>query len=135
MKITFEWNETYTVGNADIDEQHKKLFALANSVSDMTDAKQVKSHIMDLFKYTREHFCDEEQMMEQIGYPKLEGHRELHGELITKLSNLSTRSFDTAQSISHFQKFVYDWLVNHIMNHDKGYLKFNSKKNACVCQA
>jgi len=131
MKITFEWDQTYAVGNDDIDEQHKKLFALAKSVSDMTDAKQVKSHIMDLFKYTREHFCDEEQMMKQIGYPKLDEHKELHEELITKLSNLSTRSFDTDQSISQFQKFVYDWLVDHIMNHDKEYFHFNSKKNIC----
>jgi hemerythrin len=131
MKITFEWDETYAVGNDDIDEQHKKLFTLAKSVSDMTDAKQVKSHIMDLFKYTREHFCAEEQMMKQIGYPKLDEHKELHEELITKLSNLSTPSFDTDQSISQFQKFVYDWLVDHIMNHDKEYFHFNSKKNTC----
>ncbi len=129
MKITCEWNETYAVGNDNIDEQHKKLFALAKSVSDMTDTKQVKSRFMDLFKYTREHFCAEEQMMEHMGYPKLNEHRELHEELITKLSNLSTRSFDTDHFISQFQKFVYDWLVDHIMNHDKEYSYFNSKKS------
>ena len=69
--------------------------------------------------------------MKQIGYPKLDEHKELHERLVTKLSDLSTHSFDTDQSVSQFQKFVYDWLVDHIMKHDKEY--FNSKKNTCTC--
>ena len=131
MGIQFLWDETYTVGNPTLDEQHKRIFELANSLPEVVDKELIKGILWRLFKHVNEHFATEEKMMKDIGYPKLVEHRKLHDELITKLSDISTHSFDSDQSIFQFKKFIYDWIIEHIMNADKDYFRFvqNKKDN------
>ena len=124
MAIRFEWDDSFSVANAEIDMQHKILFDLANSLGDDLNQQRIKKIIMLLYKYTREHFTAEEQMMQRINYPKLKEHKELHGELITKLDTISTQSFEDDESVSGFITFVYDWLTHHILNKDKDYMQF-----------
>jgi len=104
------------------------MFELANSLPEVTDEGDIKGIIMRMFNHTREHFADEENMMKRIGYPKRAEHRKLHEVLITKLSNISTHSFDGDQSVFKFKKFIYDWVIDHIMNHDKDYFRFTQEK-------
>jgi hemerythrin len=124
MSVQLVWNETYSVGNPEIDAQHQRMFEIANSLSEKLDAPAIKRTIMALYKHTREHFTAEEQMMKEIGYPKLAYHRELHNELITRLNSISTGSFDADWSVLHFKRFVYDWVIDHILNHDHDYFVF-----------
>jgi len=130
MGIQFLWDETYTVGNPTLDEQHKRIFELANSLPEVVDEELIKGILWRLFKHVNEHFATEEKMMKDIGYPKLVEHRKLHDELITKLSDISTHSFDTDQSIFQFKKFIYDWIIEHIMNVDRDYFRFAQEKKA-----
>ena len=130
MSIQFLWDETYTVGNPNFDEQHKRIFEIANSLPEVVDEELIKNIIWRLFKHTNEHFVTEEKMMKDIGYPKLAEHRQLHDELITKLSDISTQSFGSDQSVFQFKKFIYDWIIEHIMNADNGYFRFVQKKRA-----
>ena len=109
MSIQFTWDKIYSVGNPNLDEQHQRMFELANSLSEMTDEGHIKRTIWRMFKHVHEHFASEENMMKEIDYPQLAEHRELHNDLITKLSNISTHSFDSEQSIFQFRKFIYDW--------------------------
>ena len=124
MSIQFTWDNTYSVGSPDLDEQHRRMFELANSLAEMTDEGRIKHTIWRMFKHVHEHFAHEENMMKEIGYTQLNEHRELHNELITKLSDISTRTFDSQESLFQFQKFIYDWIINHIMIADKDYFLF-----------
>ena len=129
MSIRFEWEDSFSVANEEIDQQHKMLFDLANSIGDDLNQQRAKKIIMDLYKYTREHFAAEEQMMQRISYPKFEEHKELHTDLITKLNTISAQPFDNEESVSDFITFVYDWLTHHILNKDMDYMRFaNDKK-------
>ncbi len=128
MSIKFEWKEKYSVGNLNIDQQHKGIFEIANSLTEEMNENEIKIILMKLFKYTRVHFADEEEMMKKIGYPKLDEQRELHNELISKLSTLSVKSFDTVQFVINFKKFVYGWITNHILLHDMDYFHYNQKR-------
>jgi hemerythrin len=130
MSIQFLWDEAYTVGNSKVDEQHKRIFELANSLPEVANEENIKRIIWTMFKHANEHFAIEEKMMKEIGYPKLAEHRELHDELITKLSHISTHSFDNDQSAFQFKKFIYDWIIEHIMNADKEYFRFVHEKRA-----
>ena len=130
MSIKFLWDETYTVGNPAFDEQHKRIFEIANSLPEVVDEELIKNIIWRLFKHVNEHFVTEEKMMKDISYPRLAEHRQLHDELITKLSDISTQSFDSDQSIFEFKKFIYDWIIEHIMNADNGYFRFVQEKRA-----
>ncbi len=124
MTIKFEWNELFSVDNPELDRQHKGMFELANSFEEGLDEGRIKTIITDLYRYTREHFKAEEQMMDEINYPKLKEHKLAHKKLVLKLDEVSTRPFDDDRSVFRFMAFVYDWLTHHILNNDKDYMRF-----------
>jgi len=128
MSIIFEWDNSFSVANEKIDQQHKMLFNLASSIGDDLNQQRIKKNIIVLYKYTREHFAAEEQMMQKISYPKFEEHKELHKDLITKLNTISTQPFEDDESVYNFITFVYDWLTHHILNKDMDFMRFVQDK-------
>jgi hemerythrin len=123
MPIKFVWDKTYSVGNEMIDSQHRRLFDLGNEMQNI-QLSDVARTIMNLYKHTREHFDTEERHMKSLGYPKLQQHRELHNGLITGLNNLIEKPIDTDAGLDGLKKFVYNWIIDHILNHDKKYFEF-----------
>jgi hemerythrin len=124
MGVLFIWNESYSVGSAEIDSQHRRIFTLANSLPGKLTTRDINAAIMALFRHIREHFVAEEKMMKAIGFPETADHRELHDDLITRLSEIAERSFRDEAAVSAFRQFVYDWLTDHILNHDMRYVRF-----------
>ena len=122
MKI--EWEEKYSVGNKEIDDQHKKLFNLANTI-ELAEKSHVTKIIMGLYKYTMRHFTAEEKMMEKSGYPYLSEHKKLHDNLITKLNDISERAdMGTDIDMEKLRVFVFEWLTDHILKQDKDYMDY-----------
>lgn len=134
MPIKFVWDKGYSVGNEMIDSQHRRLFDLGNEIQNI-QLSGVTRTIMNLYKHSREHFNTEEQHMKSIGYPKLLHHRELHNNLITGLNDLVQRPIDSNQRLESFKKFVYDWIIDHILNHDKKYFEFYQEQMRVVLAA
>ena len=129
MSIQFVWDGTYSVGNSAIDQQHWGMFELGNQLPEIFDGSDVKPIILRLYKYVRIHFTAEEKMMKSIGYPQLEEHRLLHDNIITQLNKISSQPLDTDEAIYGFKKFIYNWLIDHILNEDNKYFQFNKNKN------
>ena len=122
--MRIEWEEKYSVGNKEIDDQHKKLFNLANTI-ELAEKSHVTKIIMGLYKYTMRHFTAEEKMMEKSGYPYLSEHKKLHDNLITKLNDISERA-DMGRDIDmeKLKVFVFEWLTDHILKQDKDYMDY-----------
>ena len=129
MSEKIEWIPSYAVNRPDMDAQHKELFRLIGELSGDLDAKQVKTSIFYLFKYTRTHFITEELLLKESGYPDFENHQKLHVGLITQLSEFADVDFREAQSIQNFKEFAYDWLTNHILEEDLKYARFLKENN------
>jgi len=123
MPIKFVWDKHYSVGNEMIDSQHRRLFDLGNEIQNI-QLSEVTRTVMNLYKHTRQHFDTEEQHMKAIGYTNLEQHRELHNGLISGLNNLIEKPIDTKIGLEELKKFVYNWIIDHILNHDKKYFEF-----------
>lgn len=119
MHIHFEWDTSYELGHAEVDRQHRNIVALANAISEMDDTEVVQLAVMELFRHTREHFRDEEELMKSIDYPALEEHRKLHEELIESLNRTTARPIEGAEAIRSFRLFVYRWILEHLMEHDR----------------
>ncbi|MFQ6607878.1 MAG: bacteriohemerythrin [Fidelibacterota bacterium] len=128
MNKEFMWDEKYSVGNPDIDAQHKSMIELANSLSEDRKDEDNSGIIRRLYKHIREHFEDEENMMAKIGYPKLTEHKEHHKKLITELHKMNIRSFENENFEYNFKEFIYNWVTDHILNHDKDYFRFTQEK-------
>lgn len=124
MSHKIEWIPAYSVGRDDLDAQHQVLFKLVDAIPDQWDHKDLNRCVMKLFKYTREHFIDEEKILEDINYPELAEHKKLHEDLISQLSNIGELGFSDEQSLLNFKEFAYNWITDHILQQDHQYLKF-----------
>lgn len=122
-----EWNEKYSVGIAEIDEQHKQLIGYVNNLYDYM--KQGKSKeileplFKDLYKYTQTHFLFEEKLMLQNNYPDYHTHKSEHSKFIQKLDDLKEKFNKNSFSAGiETMTMLKGWLNEHIYHqnsHDK----------------
>jgi len=125
--VALEWNESYSVFNKDIDEQHKKLFDLINQFYSRIDLSSPKELIVNLViglkDYTIMHFNFEEQYMEKIKYSLFGEHKKKHEEFIAKVNELE-KKLKSGRLLFSFEitEFIKDWIKNHIMEFDKQYV-------------
>jgi hemerythrin-like metal-binding protein len=128
-----EWKEELSVGIKSIDDQHKILIGLVNTLSDGIAAGKGKDILEKLFddivKYTVTHFAYEKNFFETHKYPDTAAHLAEHDALVKQALELQGKfkAGNTSISLST-QKFLMDWLKNHIMGTDKKYTKYLVEK-------
>ena len=124
----YEMKEEYKIGVEQIDEQHKKLFELADKaymllkdelVIDKYD--KIVEILEELKEYTIFHFRSEEEYMQSIGYKRLFTQKIEHDNFIKELENVDYSSIDAKQdeSLVKILNFLNDWLIEHILKTDK----------------
>ena len=71
-----EWNDALSVGNDELDSQHKELMRLYNDLHEVLvngspeqTIRTKKATIDALVTYAVHHFSTEEEYLETIGYP------------------------------------------------------------------
>ena len=130
-RAIFQWTNEYAVGVRQIDEEHQRLFALAESLHQAMLEGLGKAILQDLLAslvaYTCYHFAHEEQLMERIRYPDYRQHREQHHELRQRVREIQGRfsSGEMTMTIEVMQ-FLMEWLRRHTTTSDRGiegYLK------------
>ena len=120
----FEMKDEYLVGIEMIDEEHRKLFEIAERtyqllhndyLSDKYD--NISDILQELKDYTIEHFRHEEEYMEKRMFTQKMQHR----AFIQKLEEYSSWNLDRSQDdvIQDIFKFLTDWLTKHIYESDK----------------
>ncbi len=123
-----KWEQDYNIGITTIDEQHKKLFEIANRIYDLlknqliTDKyDQIVEIMAELKDYTIYHFKTEEEYMKSIGYKRFLSQKAAHNEFIEKMQNIDFTQIDNDQNeyLMGILDFVCDWLVQHIIRADK----------------
>ena len=117
MADVIGWSDDFLLGIYSVDEQHKYLFELINSLKGC-QKDELEYGLEQLFVYTQEHFCEEEKLMKLIKYPDYEQHRQLHQNLIAALTELSKSVLNDSSQQAEFESFLSRWLVNHIMTED-----------------
>lgn len=123
-----EFRDEYLTGIELIDGEHRELFnivdkanRLMKSYDEASDYDKILD-ILDMLKeYTKEHFADEEEYMESIGYEGLDAQKRAHDAFIQKLENIDTAETDKIprESLQQLLEFLLGWLVNHILYTDK----------------
>jgi hemerythrin len=120
------WKESYSLGNEQIDLQHKKLFelvdGLVNDCIDGIDAVKLQETLTFLANYTVRHFHFEEELQKQYEFPEYESHKQLHEDFKVTVGELMDRFKQNGSSTelsSDVNRIVVRWLVNHILREDK----------------
>lgn len=117
--LHIEWNESLSLGDPLIDEQHKTLINYSKLVFETTEPKEVLRRLFDLYTYTRKHFASEEQIMRQRKYSHLSKHREQHNFIITRLNECIEEVKESPQDAHKLlHSVMFDWIVTHILNDD-----------------
>jgi len=120
----FQWNDSFSVGNGEIDGQHKKLFQLADrfhaAMTGGQGKKALQQTLADLIEYTKQHFASEENLMQKTSYPGYRQHKAEHDALTRKVAQFrdDLAANRVVVTIDVLQ-FLRDWLVNHIGQMDK----------------
>jgi hemerythrin-like metal-binding protein len=122
------WTKDLELGIPTIDEQHKKLVAMINSLHravEKNDAAGAKRVLQELIEYTGYHFGTEEKFFDQHGYPETDAHKTIHKKLVDKVLAFK-RKFDAGEEFlsQELLNFLKDWLVNHIGFTDRKYAPF-----------
>ena len=123
-----EWEDKYSVGVEEIDNQHKRMFAVINELLDAIEANSTGEHlgeiIESLVKYKMFHFKTEEDYFEKFNYEGKEEHETRHREFNERLTAIKTKypeyNIDFAFELVDF---LEDWLINHLMVMDQKYVK------------
>jgi len=117
-----DWNDVYTIGHKEIDEEHQRLFQLAKEVTNCQDDKnEIMQAIKELIKYTKFHFAKEEQYMKSINFIFLDEHKIMHKEMVDKINNLvqNIHSLSTEEIKKKLSILINKNIVNHILTEDK----------------
>lgn len=123
----YEMKKEYFTGIDFIDEEHTKLFAIANEVYELLTNQFIPDKydyilkvVHDLKDYTKYHFHHEEEYMESIGYKKLLSQKVAHNDFIEKMDKFDVDSIDENQkeTLLDLLSFLTTWLVEHILRKD-----------------
>jgi len=119
------WNDSYSVGNKELDEHHKRLFSILNEACDACAHGNFKafSLILDkLLDYVLYHFEAEENYMKSIKYPEIEAHQIEHQQFTEKLIGYHRMVLDNNEFYSlklvDLTITTYEWLCEHILIKD-----------------
>ncbi len=131
----FEWKTEYSLGHAEIDGQHRRLFELANDLQGAVTLGKGKDALSktlgNLIAYTKQHFAHEERLMQMNHYPDYLHHKADHDALTAQLMQfqLDFDSGHVGMTIGLFQ-FVKDWLTHQIGETDRNVALFLKSKAA-----
>lgn len=120
----FEWKSEIETGHPQIDEQHKRLFVLAEAVVEplfSSEKHQAREEALQaLIDFTRRHFAYEEALMKSAGYPEERGHKLFHSSLLIELEAYRDKvcKGDNTNPVGLIG-FLWNWLIMHIHSADR----------------
>jgi hemerythrin len=119
-----EWKDSYTIGDPDIDEQHRELFKRAVDVLAATSHEGQVISAMRLFQYMRTHLSHEEELMRKLHYPDVEPHTLEHEALIARLNDISLKIADENMVMADLEEFLGDRFLKHMETADTDLARF-----------
>jgi hemerythrin len=121
-----EWKSFYTVGDAAIDNEHKRLLGMIDDLYVATQMGHDPTRVQDILErladYTTIHFDHEERVMRGCAYPDFDAHKAMHSEMQRRVLELQANPNAVAEG--DLLQFLKNWWVRHIQNQDKAYAPY-----------
>lgn len=124
------WDESLSVGVAEVDEQHQSIIRLINDLA----ARQGQAEEADAAKalaflraYLHDHFDLETELMLDLGYPGLDAHRQQHELFVNHVIFFEIeKEFGVVgeQMLADILVFLKEWFISHIIKDDKALGEF-----------
>jgi hemerythrin len=119
--VIVSWQDSYSIGVPLVDDQHKELIKLTNTLygackKGVEFSKPVfLKTIRGAVEYVGYHFSTEEKMMTRVCYPGYPEHKKQHEDFVRTVLQ-EVNNFTSGQDFSpeNFVLFLRDWVLNHI---------------------
>ncbi|WP_419779631.1 bacteriohemerythrin [Maridesulfovibrio sp.] len=126
LNSDIKWSEDLLLGIPSIDAEHRVLVRYAEdfqtALREGQDHEAVARLFDRLLEYTSSHFAREEAFMQKRGFPEIEKHMLEHRRITREVMELNRdKKYVFPDSID---SFLQDWIINHINNTDRKYVKF-----------
>ncbi|MDX9767133.1 MAG: bacteriohemerythrin [Ectothiorhodospiraceae bacterium] len=131
------WRPQMSVGNQLIDNDHRYLICLINTVELSLRVPEnrdlVSAAIEQLMQYTADHFAREEAIQLKIQYPKYMAHKQEYQDIMDELARIRTRieamaGTSTAgdgsiaaahpEDVSELVALLRHWIIDHVLKVD-----------------
>ncbi len=132
-----EWTKEFSIGNPELDAQHKKWFSIYNQAHDrMMDPGEENfittgiDSLKEMKAYGEYHFSMEEEAMAAIGFPELERHKMMHCAFSREIEGM-IKDLESGNHVlnSEVIKRIENWLRHHILNEDQRFRIFSEQEN------
>lgn len=126
-----QWSSALNTGIPAIDEQHQRIVTYINDLYDAREARdeervgEVLTHLLD---YAFSHFRYEENFMEEIGFPSLDAHKQIHRLFAQKVEEFVARYEEGEDVTDDLLNTLNRWLIHHIKNEDGEYADYARKQ-------
>jgi hemerythrin len=116
------WDETLSVEIDEIDDDHRKLVDLFNTLShavaegDTTD--YIEAVLEELISCTIWHFRHEERLMLLYKYKGIVEHKAEHNDLIDSVKEVQEKFQREKRLTNEGVEYLETWLTEHILGHD-----------------
>jgi len=125
------WTERLAVGVDELDAQHQELYRRVNAflaaLSERRAAAELEPLVRYLREYVREHFGDEQRLMEFCFYPGLGEHLAEHHRFEAEYEALAAELARTGPTFGLAKRLVAlltDWLDRHLSTTDRAFGAF-----------
>ena len=120
------WDETFSVGVEVIDEQHKKLIKMLNTMIEAentsVNSEIISTVLTEMRQYASEHFALEEKYMLEYGYLDYDSHKAQHKEFLKKVSMLCIETMHQSKTVpTEILEHLKLWWTTHILKTDMQY--------------
>lgn len=123
----FEYDDSFSVGIREMDNQHKNIFNIINNLyvamKNNSGNSDIEGVINDLISYAVYHLTEEEAMMEIYNYSDTAAHKKIHRKITAQaieIQNEYNRSHSPVIA-TKLMLFLKDWLIGHIKTVDIKY--------------
>jgi hemerythrin len=131
------WRAQMSVGNDLIDQDHRYLFCLVNSIELALkldeDTEALLTLVRQLADYSRFHFQREETIQRKVSYPQLAHHAQVHQTLLENIGQLEkdVREYHEHASAGTLvdgerdlvtqsvMQLLRAWILDHVLKEDK----------------
>lgn len=122
MRMPFYLPQSFLTDMAQLDGEHRTLVARINSMAELErvdDKTRVLSALAIFIAELSEHFRREEDLFNELNYPKLVEHAEHHAETMTALDRLARDIEDGELANTHATHTCLHELLSSIIRIDK----------------
>lgn len=120
------WQDKYSVSVSAIDEQHKQVLDILNSMYEAAsrpdNEETMRLGLKKLYIFTVTHFQYEETLLRILGYGDLDAHRKLHARMKENTEKYIDRYKSGMMDIVDLIRFLKDWWLGHIAGEDRKYI-------------